>query len=64
MYNMNETEKMKQDIENLKRMVEELTLKVQQMSELQDDFATVQVVRRDTQFIGKIYDKNGDLALN
>ena len=59
-----EMEQLKKEIAQLKQQVQELQKKVLDMSLFQDDFSNQTIIRRDTQFIGKVYDKDGNVVIN
>lgn len=51
-------------VNDLKKEVAELTKKLNASSKLQDDFSSVQIVRREVKFLGKVRNANGAAVIN
>lgn len=59
---MNEIDKLKIEIELLKKTVETLTQKVKQLSDTSYKTSRREIINREVQYLQKVYDKNGAIV--
>ena len=59
-----EIDKLKEEVRGLKDKLEQMDKRQRDVTELQDDFSGIQVIKRKVKFIDEVYNRAGTKVIN